>query len=148
MATDDTVSPHFPEPRTPITARPVPDSERLMALPRHFSHRLIIFEDGVYAFMRRFARDYRGGFWQFLELSNGGFYMSPSWEGTFRISVDSNGYDGEMSADAAGITVCLFTYSSLSFEYFGDEVFADHFHRLRDFALEHAEASAIFGAID
>ena len=48
----------------------------------------------------------------------------------------------------AGITVCLFTYSSLSFEYFGDEVFADHFHRLRDFALEHAEASAIFGAID
>ena len=116
-----------------------------MALPRHFGQRLLIFEGAVYDFMRRFAPDYDGGFWQFYELSNGGFYMAPDG-GTFRLSVDTNGYEGEMSADAAGITVCLFACSHLS--YSDDEVFSDHFHMLREFAAEHAEASAIFAAID
>ena len=73
--------------------------------------------------------------------------MAPNG-GSFRISVDTNGYEGEMSADAAGITVCLFACSHLSFRYSNDEVFGDHFHMLREFAVEHAEASAIFAAID
>jgi hypothetical protein len=68
--------------------------------------------------------------------------------GPFRVSVDTNGYKGEMSADAAGITVCLFAYSHLSFRYSENDAFADHFHLLREFAAEHAEASAIFAAID
>ena len=53
-----------------------------------------------------------------------------------------------MTADAAGITVCLFAFSHLSFEYLQTEVFARHFHWLRDFALGHAEARQIFAAID
>jgi hypothetical protein len=61
---------------------------------------------------------------------------------------DTLGYDGEMSADAAGITVCLFACSLLSFEYRGTEVFARHFHGLREFALEHPESTQIFAAID
>lgn len=83
-----------------------------------------------------------------VDLSNGGFYMAPQHEGTYRFSVDTNGYDGEMSPDAAGITVCLFAYSHLSFRYADDQVFANHFHRLREFAMDHAEALAIFAAID
>jgi hypothetical protein len=148
MTTDVNISSRTGDARSLIVARAVDDSERLMALPRHFGHRLMIFEGTVYTFMRRVAPDYTGGLWQFLELSNQGFYMAPEEQRTYRLSVDTNGYEGVMSADAAGITVCLFTYSHLSFEYFGDEAFAEHFHRLRDFALEHAEASAIFAAID
>jgi hypothetical protein len=53
-----------------------------------------------------------------------------------------------MSADAAGITVCLFAYSLLSFEYRGAEVFTRHFYGLREFALEHPESAHIFAAID
>ncbi len=64
-----------------------------------------------------------------------------------RLSVDSNGYEGRMSADAAGITVCLFAFSLLSFERQGD-VYSRHFHWLRDFALGHVEAGEIFAAID
>ena len=132
---------------TPVVARRVQDSERLTSLPRHFGNRLLAFEGAVYDLMRRFSPDYRGGFWDFTELSNGGFYMAPDG-GPFRFSVDTNGYEGEMSADAAGITVCLFACSHLSFRYSEDDVFADHFHFLREYAAEHAEASAIFGAID
>jgi hypothetical protein len=53
-----------------------------------------------------------------------------------------------VSGDAAGITVCLFTFSHLSFEYSQVELFARHFHCLRDFAVSHVEAQKIFGAID
>ena len=148
MAIHETTSSGTAVHGTPVVARRVQDSERLTSLPRHFGNRLLAFEGAVYDLMRRFSPDYRGGFWDFTELSNGGFYMSPEHEGTFRFLIDTNGYEGEMSPDAAGITVCLFAYSHLSFRYSEDDVFASHFHRLRKFAMEHAEASAIFAAID
>jgi Antirestriction protein len=148
MAIHEATSSDTADHRAPVVARRVEDSQRLMTLPRHFGNRLLTFEGAVYDFMRRFSPDYRGGFWDFIDLSNGGFYMTPQHEGTFRFSVDTNGYQGEMSSDAAGITVCLFAYSHLSFRYADDQVFADHFHRLREFAMDHAEAPAIFAAID
>jgi hypothetical protein len=147
MANQDNASPGAIGPRTSVLAQRVEDTERMLALPRHFGPRLLIFEGAVYEFMRRFAAEYDGAYWQFYELSNGGFYMAPGGR-TFRFAVDSNGYAGEMSADAAGITVCLFACSHLSFRYSDDDVFGNHFHLLREFAAEHTEASAIFAAID
>ena len=52
-----------------------------------------------------------------------------------------------MSADAAGITVCLYTYSQLSFECEA-QTFAKHFRWLSEFARDHVEARAIFQAVD
>lgn len=78
--------------------------------------------------MSRFARTYSGGYWRFFELSNGGFHMSPPDE-AYELCIDSNGFEGRMSADAAGITVCLFALSYLSFDYTTD-VFICHFHWL------------------
>jgi hypothetical protein len=148
MATHESIVSAAATAGTPVTARRVEDSERLLTLPRHFGNRLLVLEGAVYDFMRRFAPDYRGGFWHFYELSTGAFYMTPEHEGTFRFSVDTNGYEGEMSADAAGITVCLFAYSHLSFTCADSDTFGDYFHRLREFAIQHAEAREIFAAID
>jgi hypothetical protein len=130
-----------------IDARRVDDSRRLATLPRYFGHRLMMFESTVYNFMHRLALDYRGGFWQFYELSNGGFYMAPD-RGQYRFCVETNGYEGVLSADAAGITVCLFACSHLSFQDTQGELFAERFHQLREFAVQHAEAAEIFAAID
>ena len=130
-----------------IEAREVANDERLQTLPRHFGRHMLTVESAVYAFMRRLANQYSGGYWAFFELSNGGFYMAPECDTELSIGVDGNGFEGTMSADAAGITVCLFALSHLSFQI-ADESIAEHFHRLRDFALEHAEASAILAAID
>lgn len=148
MATHEIIASPAVSAGTLVTARRVEDSERLMTLPRHFGNQLLVLEGAVYDLMRRFAPDYRGGFWHFYDLSTGGFYMAPEHEGTFRFSVDTNGYEGEMSADAAGITVCLFAYSHLSFRYADSDTFGDYFHRLREFASQHAEAPEIFAAID
>jgi hypothetical protein len=129
-----------------IQARQVADGERIGTLPRHFGKHLLRVEDAVYGFLREFAADYSGGYWNFYELSNGGFYMAPEGP-SLRLSIESNGYEGEMSADAAGITVCLFALSHLSFQIRNDTI-PRHFYQLRDFAVEHAESAAILAAID
>ena len=97
----------------------------------------------------RIAEDCRGGFWDFWELSNFGFYMSPRSDKRFNVSCD-NGYDGEMSADALGITVCLYAYSNLSFGTDSQftEICAPQYHWLRNDALDHDEAGANFRAAD
>lgn len=129
-----------------IEAYPVSEHARLGTLPRHFGRYMIVVEGRIYDLMRQFAGTYSGGCWHFFELSNGGFYMSPPDE-AYEIHIDSNGFKQRMSADAAGITICLFTFSGLSFEYTAD-VFTRHYHWLRDFAWSHPEARLIFEAID
>ena len=54
-----------------------------------------------------------------------------------------------MSADALGVTACLFAFSYLSFGS-GDLAArcAEHYHLLREFALDHAELRAILAACD
>lgn len=105
-------------------------------------------EPFVYAMTSKLSDDYSGGYWQFYTLSNGTFYMAPESDVRFQV-ISENGHECFMSADALGITVCLYAYSHLSF---GDDEFAEmcarQYHLLRDFMLEHPEARSILGAID
>jgi len=100
------------------------------------------------AITERMTEDYEGGYWEFFTLSNGGFYMAPGSDTRFDVSCD-NQYRGELSADALGITACLYAYSNLSFENgrFA-RVCACHYHRLREFMFEHPEVREILGATD
>lgn len=129
-----------------IEAYEVSEHARMGTLPRHFGRHMMTVEGRIYDLLHDFASDYQGGCWAFYELSNGGFFMRPSHD-RLRLRVSSNGYEGEMSGEAAGITVCLFAFSLLAFEY-TNEVFSRHFHKLREFALGHAEAAEILAAID
>ena len=128
-----------------VESFPVPDNARLGTLPRHFGIHMLTVEGRIYDLLSQFCSSYDGGFWKFHELSNGGFYMSPPEGDSYVLNVEGNGYLGRMSSDAAGITVCLFAFSLMSSEY-TNEVFANHYHWLREFALNHPEARAIFRA--
>src|SRR5258706_7331722 len=132
---------------SPITARLIAEDARLDALPRHFGSHMLRLEDAVFDFMRQFATGYVGRYWDMVELTNGGFYLRTGSE-PVAFRVPSNGFEGVMSPDAAGITVCLFAYSHLSFQFPAEARFSRHFYELRAFALEHPEASLIFAAID
>lgn len=105
-------------------------------------------EPTVYHFASLLSEDYNGGYWEFYTLSNRGFYMVPQSETLYAVCCP-NGYENQLSADVFGIIVCLYAYSNLSF---ADCPFAEscahHYHRLRDFAMEHAEAGVILAAID
>lgn len=58
-----------------------------------------------------------------------------------------NGNRAEMSPEAAGIAACLMTYShhACRTECYAMTV---HYYRLRDYALQHPECSAIMHIID
>eukprot|EP01036_Dinobryon_divergens_P039708 gene39708-52392_t len=77
----------------PVTASLVASNRRLTFLPTYFGPRLMMRgESLVYAWLRRLSEDYNGGFWNYYELSNGGFYLAPELTGRLCLEVDGNGY--------------------------------------------------------
>lgn len=136
-------------PPAPNDATLVPDNRRTEFLPRLFGHRLLIIgEYAVFSFMERLSpTDYGGGIWDFYELAGQPLYMAPTSKPHFRLSWEGNGYEGEVSAGAAGIIATLFAFSHLSFSFDSDEL-ADGFARLYAYATDHPEAREILRAID
>lgn len=131
----------------------VPDEQRVAFWPQHFGSipQWIILEPTVFAWMDRFCADYHGGIWQFYTLSNGGAFMAPvpddDNDKKWTLFNSMNGNGAEMSAEAAGIAVCLITYSHHAMRTECDAMTA-HYYRLRDYTLNHAECSAILHIID
>jgi len=131
-----------------IEVSQVPDSQRTCFLPKHFGTRFMLRGEAlVYAWMDRLSDDYRGGFWNFLALSNGGFFLAPARSTPMRVTSE-NGFDGMMSAEAAGIVATLYALCQLANQTCEDDLI-EKYHALRDFALsQHAEAACIAQAID
>ena len=133
-----------------VTRELVPESQRLDHVGQLFGvHFPMQLEPFIYTIAGQMAPDYRGGYWQFFTLSNGGFFMAPETEKTFAVSCE-NYYRGPLSADALGIVACLCAYSHLSFsrnEQVG-RMSARHYYLLREFMTDHAEVAAILQAID
>jgi len=127
----------------------VPQERRQDFLPELFGlNRLITAESFVYALMDRLSPlDYGGGFWNFYELDGKPLFIAPTSKPRFRIRWEGNGYEGEVSAEAAGIIATMFALSHLSIR-FGDDRFSEAFLRLYEFAADHPEAGEIFQAID
>ena len=131
-----------------IVATAVPHHLRLRFLPHHFGRSMMRVESEIFTQMGDLCADYAGAFWEFYNLSNGGCYMAPQSAERVAISVDGNGYQGTVSADAAGIIATLFALSHLSMRYPTDWRMSERFHQLREYAQQHGEAAHIFAAID
>jgi hypothetical protein len=135
---------------TTITRQLIAESLRVEHTAASFGIQFpLSLEPSIYAIAGSMAPVYQGGYWLFYTLSNGGFYMAPHSERQYQVSCD-NGFEGQLSADALGITACLYAYSHLSFSDNQNyaEVCAQHYHLLREFMLEHPEAGNILRAID
>lgn len=99
--------------------------------------------------MDRFCANYSEGIWNFYTLSNGGAFMVPDTDrdAQWQLFNSMNCNDAQMSAEAAGITVCLIEYSHHACRT-GCDAMTAHFYRLREYALRHQECSAIMRIID
>ena len=108
-------------------------------------HRL---EGDIFKMMDNLCDIYHGAFWEFSMLTNGGAFIWPDMpETTLYLFNPHNGNDAELSPEAAGIAVCLITYSIWSFNT-ESPVLVEYFYQLRDYALQHEECAAIFRLID
>lgn len=130
-----------------IKSELIPDAERLSALPKYFKSHMMEVEGSIYHLMSRFCQEYDGGYWNFYRLNNGGFYMACDDNLSFKITVPSNYFEKTVSADAAGIIVCLYAYNLLCCKHESD-LLIDHYYKLLDYARTHQDASLIFRAID
>ena len=127
----------------------VPDERRPEFLPTLFSLRhLIIAENTVYAMMDRLSpSDYGGGHWNFYEERGQPLFLAPTSKPRFRIAGEITCFEGEVSAEAAGIIATLFALSHLSFRHEADQL-SEAYMRLYEFTGDHPEAGEIFKAID
>ena len=134
-----------------LHATVMPDGMRISFWPQHFGTipQWITLEPRIFAWMNRLCADYSGGIWQCYTLSNGGVFIAPDADRneTWSLFNNLNGNGVEMSAEAAGIAVCLIEYSHHACRTECDAMTA-HYYRLRDYALQHPEAHAILRIID
>lgn len=130
-------------------ATPVPENRRMDFLPGLFGPRYFLTgEVTVYNFMARLSpHDYGGGTWEFCERNSEPLYLYPTSKERYRIICDTNGYEGDVSAEAAGIIATLFALSHLSFACESERM-SEQFGKLYAYAADHPEAGEIFRAID
>lgn len=134
-----------------ITVTCVDDEHRVGFWPQHFGSipQWITLEPRIFAWMDRLCADYLGGIWTFYTLSNGGAFMAPEIDGEEKWTLfnSMNGNGAELSSEAIGIAVCLLAYSHHACRTESDAM-TEHYYRLRDYALSHAECRAIMHIID
>ncbi|PSU44771.1 antirestriction protein [Photobacterium frigidiphilum] len=136
-----------------ITKIIVNDDKRLNFLPS-IAQKYIHFEAAIYHYASKHIEDYAGGYWVFLELSNGGKFLHLQDNGPQRLYNTMNYFEGMVSSEAAGIAISamvLADFGAIAYSA-GDEAqaqrFYDFYYQLRDFALEHNEASEILAFLD
>lgn len=135
----------------PVTRTMVPEERRLDAIGARFGiwYPLTV-EPVIYSVTEKLTQgEYHGGYWNMYELSNGGYYTAPDGEYMYHVTCE-NFWEGNLSSDALGITVCLYAFSRLSYSenpVFG-KLMAEHYYWLREFIYEHPEAAGILGATD
>lgn len=142
-----------PQTAPAVRAFAVPDEHRLAFWPQHFGAipQWIILEPRIFSLMDRLCPDYSGGLWHFYTLSNGGAFMVPEADedndAPWVLFNHQNGNGAEMSPEAAGIAACLLAWSGHACRTRSDAM-TEHYHHLRDYALNHPECRAIMRIID
>ena len=130
-----------------ITSRVVPSRNRVAFLPRKFlgSCHYLRLESFVYGYAQKLIIDYQGGYWEFVDLSNGGLYMLCGDE-SVTVSCE-NHFCNNVSANASGIIATLYALCSLTARTQSDHIYS-LYEKLLDYAETHNECKLIFAAID
>lgn len=136
-------------PSPSLSATPVNSLQRPRFWSRHFGSvpHWIILEPRIFSCMDHLCARYRGGLWQFYTLSNGGAFIAPDTESQWSLFNPNNGNSASLSSEATGIAVCLLEYSHHACRT-GNVQMAEHYYRLRDYALAHTECHTIMHITD
>lgn len=133
--------------RGAVVASIVPEGRRMEFLPSKFGVTAMLkVETAVFAWMERLCPTYIGGYWNFVELSNGGAYMVPSSAKFFNVCVDGNGFEGRVSADTAGVIATAFALNGLIWQ--GHDKLSEKYEQLLDYISHHPDQIAIRRALD
>lgn len=103
-----------------LGVRVIEEEGRLEALPKVYGMRALEFESLVFHLASELVAGYRGGFWDFYETTDTehgtGVFMAPRGEGELEMC-SPNGWRARLSRVDAGLALCLFATSTLSFRW-------------------------------
>ena len=121
--------------------------KRFGALNQRYRVAAGMFQNYLFALAARYSPDYNGGFWDYFELSNGGFYASLAIDkSSLRVENPDNHFEGEMSPDAFSIGVNLCALSHLTFDQYPSSLVDDicrDYDRLREYMFVHEEVKKL-----
>ncbi len=130
------------------------DKERLEFLPKYFGPAFMLVESTVYSYARRAIASYPGGYWEFVETSNGGGYMRPT---DLALGIDNKielgnigkfGGHERMSEDAAGLALTIIVVNHLWHRDPHNKKLEDAYYALMGAVPEHPEAAALYSWLD
>lgn len=136
-----------------ITERYISEKARINFMPAAFHTAFFSADHYIQSFLHSYAKNYQGGYWEYLQASNGAFFMeSPT---PLYLSLP-NYFEGECSQREAGIIICLYAYSyfcGLAYQEGKaelNETMANRYHLLREYVntLDNESQSRIYQAID
>lgn len=121
-------------------------NERLAALPTYVGKAFMAFEGTVFTLADRFVPSYKGGYWDFYKLSNGGFFIAPTGisDAPIRVVSAMNFYEGKLSAEAIGVGLSLIALSLVG----QCEAATKTFEALYQFVLDHPERGELLKLLD
>ena len=138
---------------------------RIAALPVAYGTNYIQFEGTLYNLASAQIAGYEGGYWDFWKLENGALLLSlenrPDLlgdDGLVGVRVNTNGYDGRMSLDAACLALNI-AAANLMMWVEADRVKFERetqsyklaklqWTQLQEYGYKHSEAAKIFAALD
>lgn len=126
------------------------DKARMEIFPKHCGHKFGEIENLIYTIADRFSKDYNGGFWEFVELSNNGFYIKPSAEKNYNI-INHFGTENSGNNRFFGIYVTL---TALEYKLHNTEnadefdLLNEKFNALYDLIYQDENAKEFFKLLD
>ena len=91
----------------------------MTSIINHFGEVAPMVEHNVFSWMNFLSEDYDGRMWDYHELSNGGFYMTPP-AGMYKVHQKGTMFCEVISAQLAGIIATYFSLYSLSLRDYED----------------------------
>ena len=92
---------------------------RMTSIISHFGEVAPMVENNVFSWMKFLSEDYDGGMWDYHELSNGGFYMTPP-AGMYKVHQKGNIVSKSYLRSFSGIIATYFSLYSLSLRDYED----------------------------
>ena len=132
---------------SPVTASVVPDAQRLNFLPKQFGPGLMLrVESSVYDWMGAMCSTYTGGYWDYVELSNGGGFLQPRGPAYFDLAVEGNHFDGRVSPEVAGLIVTAMALNAMVWK--GLDSLGGKYDQLMAYISAHPDSATIRRALD
>ncbi len=120
-----------------ITERVVSGTERMNFLPSRLGDATYWFEAHLYSCMEDTIEDYKGGYWEFVELSNGGFYCRPADDKIYRCE-NIAGETADAKNDVIGLFVTCAALAEVFWRSKDDRIY-QNYKAIREFIDIHPE---------